>query len=106
LARVIAAIVAGIEASEKPAKPKSVASEAPVSNASATETAAVKAAAMKTAGMRLGTSSCDQRGNHNNGYRLNSLRVMRPSFSLPPSYHSRFEVIYVGPRRDCHAKMR
>ena len=67
MARVIAAIVAGIEASEKPTKPKSVASEAPVTKASATETAAVKPAAM-----RLGTSSCDQRskGNHNNGYRL------------------------------------
>jgi hypothetical protein len=87
MARVIAAIVAGIEASEKPTKPKSVASEAPVTKASATETAAVKAAgmktaavkaagtktaAMKTAAMRLGTSSCDQRikGNQNNGYRL------------------------------------
>jgi len=77
MARVIAAIVAGINASEKPTKPKSVASEALVTKASATETAAVKAAAMKTAAMktaaiRLGTSSCDQRskGNHNNGYRL------------------------------------
>jgi hypothetical protein len=76
MARVIAAIVAGIEASEKPTKPKSVASEASVTKASATETAAVKAAmktaAMKTAAKRLGTSSCDQRskGNHNNGYRL------------------------------------
>jgi hypothetical protein len=60
MARVIAAKVAGIEASEKPTKPKSVASEAPVTKASATETA-VKAAAMKTAAMRLGTSSCDQR---------------------------------------------
>jgi hypothetical protein len=67
MARVIAAIVAGINASEKPTKPKSVASEAPVTKASATETAAVK-----TAVMRLGTSSCDQRskGNHNNGCRL------------------------------------
>ena len=44
MARVIAAIVAGIEASEKPTKPKSVASKAPVTKASATETAAVKAA--------------------------------------------------------------
>jgi hypothetical protein len=67
MARVIAAIVAGIEASEKPTKPKSVASEASVTKASATETAAVKAGAM-----RLGTSSGDRRskGNHNNGYRL------------------------------------
>ena len=60
MARVTAAIVAGLEASEKPTKPKSVASKAPVTKASATETAAVKAAAMKTA-ERLGTSSCDQR---------------------------------------------
>ena len=38
---------------------------------------------------------------------FNNLRVMRPSFSLPPSYHSRFEGIYAGPpRRDCYAKMR
>ena len=67
MARVIAAIVAGIEASEKSTKPESVASEAPVTKASATETAD-----MKTAAMRLGTSGCDQRsrGNHNNGYRL------------------------------------
>jgi hypothetical protein len=72
MARVIAAIVAGLKASEKPTKQKSVASEAPVTQASATETAAVKAAATKTAAMRLGTSSGDQRseGNHNNGYRL------------------------------------
>ena len=71
MARVIAAIVAGLKASEKPTKPKSVAPEAPVTKASATETA-VKAAAMKTAAIRLGTSSGDQRseGNHNNGYGL------------------------------------
>jgi hypothetical protein len=71
MARVITAIVAGINASEKPTKPKSVAPEAPVTKASATETA-VKAAAMKTAAIRLGTSSGDQRseGNHNNGYGL------------------------------------
>ena len=49
MARVIAAIVAGIEASEKPTEPKSIASEAPVTIASATEAAAVKAAAMKAA---------------------------------------------------------
>jgi hypothetical protein len=30
---------------------------------------------------------------------FNNLRVMRPSYSLPPSYHSRFEGIYAGPRR-------
>jgi hypothetical protein len=67
MARVTAAIVAGLEASEKPTKPKSVASEAPVTKASATETATVKAAAT-----RLGTSGGDQRseGNQNNGYRL------------------------------------
>jgi hypothetical protein len=35
---------------------------------------------------------------------FNNLRVMRPSLSLPPSYHSRFEGIYAGPRRDCYAK--
>ena len=65
--RVMAAIVAGIKASEKASKPKSVASEAPVTKAFATETAA-----MKTAVIRLGTSSGDQRteGNHNNGYGL------------------------------------
>jgi hypothetical protein len=108
MARVIAAIVAGIEASEKPTKPKSVASEAPVTKASATETAAVKAAAMKTAAIRLGTSSCDQRSRAITTMAtvFNNLRVMRPSFSLPPSYHSRFEGIYAGPRRDCYAKMR
>jgi hypothetical protein len=77
MASVIAAIVAGIEASEKPTKPKSIASEAAVTKASATETAAMKAAAMKaaamkTAAMRLGTSNGDHRseGNHNTGYRL------------------------------------
>ena len=72
MARVIAAIVAGPEISEKPTKPKSVASEASVTKASATEPAAVKAAAKKTAAMRVGTSSGDHRskGNHNNGYRL------------------------------------
>jgi hypothetical protein len=71
MARVIGAIVAGINASEKPAKPKSVAPEAAATKASATETA-VKAAAMKTTAIRLGTSSGDQRseGNHNNGYGL------------------------------------
>ena len=57
MARVIAAIVAGIEASEKPTKPKSVASEAPVTKASATETAAMRTAAMKTVAMLLGTCS-------------------------------------------------
>jgi hypothetical protein len=72
MARVTAAIVAGIKASEKPTKPKSVASEAPITKASATETAAVKADVMKTAAMRFGTSNGDQRseGNHNTGYRL------------------------------------
>ena len=71
MARVIAAIVAGIKASEKPTKPKSVASEAPVTKASATETAAVKAAAMKTghAARHFQLRSTEQ-GNHNNGYRL------------------------------------
>ena len=69
--RVIAAIVAGIEASEKPTKPKSVASEAPVIKASATETAAVKAAAMKTGhAPRHFQLRSTERGNHNNGYRL------------------------------------
>jgi hypothetical protein len=48
----VAAIVAGIKASEKVSKPKSVASEAPVTKASATETAA-----MKTVAMLLGTCS-------------------------------------------------
>ena len=68
--RVIAAIVAGIEASEKPTKPKSVASEAPVTKASATE-AAVKAAAMKTGhAPRHFQLRSTERGNHNNGYRL------------------------------------
>ena len=56
MARVIAAIVAGIKASEKPTKPKSVASEAPVTKASATETAAMITAA-KTVAMLLGTCS-------------------------------------------------
>jgi hypothetical protein len=71
MARVIAAIVAGIEASEKPTKPKSVASEAPVTKAAATETAAVKAAAMKTGhAPRHFRLRSTERGNHNNGYRL------------------------------------
>jgi hypothetical protein len=71
MARVIAAIVAGIEASEKPTKPESVAPEAPVTKASATETAVVKAAAMKTghAPRHFQRRSTEQ-GNHNNGYRL------------------------------------
>jgi hypothetical protein len=41
MARVITAIVAAINASEKPTEPKSVAPEAPVTKASATETAAI-----------------------------------------------------------------
>ena len=52
MARVITAIVAGMNAFEKPTKPKSVAPEAPVTKAFATETAAVK-----TAAMLLGTCS-------------------------------------------------
>jgi hypothetical protein len=72
MARVIAAIVAGIEASEKPTKPKSVASEAPVTEASATETAAVKAAGHENRrhAPRHFQLRSTSKGNHNNGYRL------------------------------------
>ena len=106
MARVIAAIVAGIEASEKPTKPKSVASEVPVTKASATETAAVKAAAMKTPAMRLGTSSCDQRSRAITTMAtvFNNLRETLLFASVIRSFSVRMYLC--GHRPDGHAKMR
>jgi hypothetical protein len=95
MARAIAAIIAGTEVSEKPIKPKAGGLESPGHQSLATEIAAVKAAAMKTLAMKnrrhaprhFQLRSTKQGQSLQELPSFNNLRVMRPSCSLPPSYH-------------------